>query len=315
MRWASHKPFSRRSALQTVSSKKPISESVKEDSIPVISSPVQTKNRHSSEQTEHMHVSGRQKVKNQIIRHNSHNLSKFIDDRNENVSGIYTTRNLDNHKSKKYRAQQSQSLKEIVNLKQLHVYSSKELIGKNDHDAIRKTTRSSVDSNELRFKPRGDIIMGIYPVLLALKAERRSVYGIYYKKGKEIENEKIREILEIGQNRNITLHGTVVGEFKKVLNGEVHQGICCDASPLQYEELQEESLLVTGTENATKSYEFALDGLGHRHTHHQLWLYLDRIHDPMNFGAVLRSAYFMGVDRVLASSEHRFVSLQSCSLH
>ncbi|KAI0220679.1 rRNA methyltransferase 1, mitochondrial [Lamellibrachia satsuma] len=40
----------------------------------------------------------------------------------------------------------------------------------------------------------------------------------------------------------------------------------------------------------------------------RLWLVLDSIQDPMNFGAVLRSAYFLGVDRVCAVKEN------SCSL-
>ncbi|KAK4292175.1 hypothetical protein Pmani_035040 [Petrolisthes manimaculis] len=40
----------------------------------------------------------------------------------------------------------------------------------------------------------------------------------------------------------------------------------------------------------------------------QLWIYLDQIQDPMNFGAVLRSAYFFGVDKIL-TSEHN-----SCTL-
>ncbi|CAL4110610.1 unnamed protein product, partial [Meganyctiphanes norvegica] len=36
----------------------------------------------------------------------------------------------------------------------------------------------------------------------------------------------------------------------------------------------------------------------------QLWIYLDGIHDPMNLGAILRSSYFLGIDKVLVSHKN-----------
>lgn len=36
----------------------------------------------------------------------------------------------------------------------------------------------------------------------------------------------------------------------------------------------------------------------------QVWIYLDSIHDPMNLGAILRSSYYMGIDKVIISKEN-----------
>merc|ERR1739838_128417 len=36
----------------------------------------------------------------------------------------------------------------------------------------------------------------------------------------------------------------------------------------------------------------------------QVWIYLDSVHDPMNLGAILRSSYFLGIDKVIVSQEN-----------
>lgn len=189
------------------------------------------------------------------------------------------------------------------------------LVSERDHSTGRYK-RSS-------FKPTGEIIFGIYPVLLALNAERRKLHCLFYKKGSEGRSERIREILDIGLKQNIKIYGLDIAQFKKLLRGdEVHQGICCDASRLPFEELQDEhfsqfikpisdSVNVNSTkEDDSLECQPGIMALENREKPHQLWLYLDQIHDPMNFGAVLRSAYFMGVDKVLTSESHRLEFLE-----
>ena len=39
----------------------------------------------------------------------------------------------------------------------------------------------------------------------------------------------------------------------------------------------------------------------------RIWLALEGVLDPMNLGAVMRSAYFLGVERVVVSRKSRFV--------
>ncbi|KAL1274477.1 hypothetical protein QQF64_027291 [Cirrhinus molitorella] len=71
----------------------------------------------------------------------------------------------------------------------------------------------------------------------------------------------------------------------KMCGGKVHQGLCLQASPLGF---------IT-EERPIRSHEGK--------NHMALWLVLDGVQDPMNLGAILRSAYFLGVDRI-ASSIH-----------
>ena len=40
----------------------------------------------------------------------------------------------------------------------------------------------------------------------------------------------------------------------------------------------------------------------------RVWLMLDRVHDPMNFGSIIRSSYFLGVDAVIIPDKHRSVA-------
>ncbi|KAM9837134.1 rRNA methyltransferase 1, mitochondrial [Aulostomus maculatus] len=68
-------------------------------------------------------------------------------------------------------------------------------------------------------------------------------------------------------------------------SGGVHQGVCLQASPLGY---------LTEDPSPRRGKVATMP----------LWLVLDRIQDPMNLGAILRSAYFLGVDRVASSLHH-----------
>ncbi|NWU02890.1 MRM1 methyltransferase, partial [Urocynchramus pylzowi] len=69
--------------------------------------------------------------------------------------------------------------------------------------------------------------------------------------------------------------------------GRPHQGVCLEAAPLPLQSLRdaEEPRLRHGESGARQP----------------LWLVLEHIQDPMNLGALLRSAYFLGVDRVVAT--------------
>ncbi|XP_064096797.1 rRNA methyltransferase 1, mitochondrial-like [Macrobrachium nipponense] len=137
------------------------------------------------------------------------------------------------------------------------------------------------------FEPEGELIFGIHPVFHALQAQRRKFNHLYYKAGLEDKNVKIREILKLAGDNHLQVEAVNLSQLTKIIGEDrVHQGICCDVSPLPFEKL-EVDLSNTSDEESCK-----------------LWLYMDRIQDPMNFGAILRSAYFMGVDKVITSKEN-----------
>ncbi|NXC05105.1 MRM1 methyltransferase, partial [Orthonyx spaldingii] len=72
--------------------------------------------------------------------------------------------------------------------------------------------------------------------------------------------------------------------------GRPHQGVCLEAAPLRFRSLRD----------AAEPGPGRGDGAGPQ----PLWLALERIQDPMNLGALLRSAYFLGVDGVVASRDN-----------
>ncbi|KAG0727903.1 rRNA methyltransferase 1, mitochondrial [Chionoecetes opilio] len=85
------------------------------------------------------------------------------------------------------------------------------------------------------------------------------------------------------------------GKHRQDGSDQVHQGVCCDVSSLPFTTLEEDYM-----EQRDPSEGHSQQGAAAKR--HELWLYLDNIQDPMNFGAVLRSAYFMGVSRVITSN-------------
>ncbi|XP_025927113.1 rRNA methyltransferase 1, mitochondrial, partial [Apteryx rowi] len=72
--------------------------------------------------------------------------------------------------------------------------------------------------------------------------------------------------------------------------GQVHQGVCLEATPLRCRSVEEAAEPGAGGE--------------HGPSRQVIWLVLERIQDPMNLGALLRSAYFLGVDGVVTSQRN-----------
>lgn len=140
---------------------------------------------------------------------------------------------------------------------------------------------SRSDSREENHK----IVFGIAPCLLALTQGRRKAHKLFVKDGESAQRAAVLKVCEEAHRRGAQVHRVGKKSLDKMCAGRVHQGVCLQASPLGYR---------TKHDDATSS------GKGEGAP---LWLVLEKIQDPMNLGAILRSAYFLGVDRV-ASSLH-----------
>lgn len=252
---------------------------------------------------------------------------------------------------------------------------------------IKFTTKSPSQSVEdtlasLGIDVKGEIIFGIFPVLLALQAKRRTIHQLIYKSESGNTSAKIQDLLNVAENQGVPMMHLKPSQFKQIFQGDqVHQGVCCDASPLPFVVLDEddpeeegegghgeqkedgvkdarhqregekdiqqakESKNQQGEDNSqgeeekerrvteemkhqreeeresqdkgeANQYITQAEGMKKQsqqenlqagtERRQKLWLYLDQIQDPMNFGTVLRSAYFMGVDRVLTSEASRY---------
>ncbi|XP_074476248.1 rRNA methyltransferase 1, mitochondrial [Sebastes fasciatus] len=127
-----------------------------------------------------------------------------------------------------------------------------------------------------------EVVFGIAPCVLALIQGRRKAHKLFVKDGEASHRESVLKACEEAHRRGVQVQRVSKRDLDKMCSGRVHQGVCLQASPLGY--LTEDRAPNKGET--------------------PLWLVLERIQDPMNLGAILRSAYFLGVDRVASSLRH-----------
>lgn len=148
-----------------------------------------------------------------------------------------------------------------------------------------KSERSERQKSMLDSKAENyEIVFGIAPCLLALTQGRRKARKLFVKDGEASHRASVLNVCEEAHRRGVQVHRVNKKDLDKMSSGRVHQGVCLQASPLGY--------LSEDRDAAPKG----------KHT--PLWLILERVQDPMNLGAILRSAYFLGVDRVASSLSH-----------
>ncbi|KAM6898692.1 rRNA methyltransferase 1, mitochondrial [Lycodopsis pacificus] len=136
--------------------------------------------------------------------------------------------------------------------------------------------------------PREDhyeVVFGIAPCLLALTQSRRMARKLFVKDGEASDRASVLKVCEEAHGRGIQVQRVSKKDLDKMSSGRVHQGVCLQASPLGYLDEDRDSAVPNGRDPP-------------------LWLVLERVQDPMNLGAILRSAYFLGVDRVASSLRH-----------
>lgn len=124
-----------------------------------------------------------------------------------------------------------------------------------------------------------EVVFGVAPCSLALAQGRRRVRKLFVKDGEASHRASVLQVCEEAHRQGVRVQRVSRKELDKMSSGGVHQGVCLLASPLSYL-----------TEASAPSRAGA-----------PLWLVLERIQDPMNLGAILRSAYFLGVDGVASS--------------
>lgn len=134
---------------------------------------------------------------------------------------------------------------------------------------------------------RGEWIYGLNPVLEAIRAGR-NIEGIFFSSGKK-DSPRILEIEKEAGKRNISLRRADIRFFHTHFP-KGHQGIAAKVFPKAYLNLEE--LLEIPSDRAEPS----------------LFIILDCIEDPRNFGAILRVADAAGVHGIVIQS-HRSVTL------
>ncbi|XP_032563649.1 rRNA methyltransferase 1, mitochondrial [Chiroxiphia lanceolata] len=131
-----------------------------------------------------------------------------------------------------------------------------------------------------------EILFGIGPCSLALSQARRDLFRLFLKQSSSRRPVMSEFVLQATARGVPVLH--VQGrELDELCRGQVHQGVCLEATPLRFKSLEGAETPSLGDDASGKQQ--------------LIWLVLEQIQDPMNLGALLRSAYFLGVDRVVTS--------------
>lgn len=153
-----------------------------------------------------------------------------------------------------------------------------------------KKGKERVTTIRLQRKNRDEMVFGVAPCLLALTQGKRKPTQLYMKRSEGRQRESVEKVCEEAVRRGVPIKHVTKREMEKMIGGAVHQGLCLQASPLSF---------------LTK--EKGSNGQGNWLTGNPcpLWLVLEGVQDPMNLGSVLRTAYFLGVDRVASSIRNR----------
>ncbi|XP_069767628.1 rRNA methyltransferase 1, mitochondrial isoform X2 [Narcine bancroftii] len=133
-----------------------------------------------------------------------------------------------------------------------------------------------------------EMLFGVVPCSLALSQVRRKIFKLFVKENRT-ERPEMQGIYQQAEETRVPVHQVKRKVLDRLCEGRVHQGICLEVTPLAYV-------------NYDHCCSAAIDVPEHEGDDKPvLWLVLEGIQDPMNLGALLRSAYFLGADLVLVS--------------
>ncbi len=130
------------------------------------------------------------------------------------------------------------------------------------------------------FRIKGEILAGYHSVRLAMENPNRRIHKVYY----SADSERISQIVELCEIKGIPAVKANRNFLDRFSERDYHRGVCADADPLEPVQVSEKSL--SSILSSSESF----------------WLMLSSIGDPFNMGAIIRSAYFLGVDRLFVCS-------------
>lgn len=153
-----------------------------------------------------------------------------------------------------------------------------------------KRAKDRVTNIHLQRGNQDELVFGVAPCLVALAQGKRKLTQLFVQRREGRQRESVEKVCEEAVRRGVPIEHIAKREMEKMVGGVVHQGLCLRASPLRF---------------LTKENSSPQQRNRHPGNPCPLWLVLDGVQDPMNLGSVLRSAYFLGVDRVVSSIRNR----------
>ena len=129
-----------------------------------------------------------------------------------------------------------------------------------------------------------EILYGFHPVFEALSAGRRRVYEVY--QVKEKKSKRCEQIQSLAKSRGIAHQPVGTADFKTLVGPSANQVVAARVSPYPLASLTD--ILQTARDRNKKFF----------------LLMLDRIVDPQNLGALIRTALCVGIDGVILPKDN-----------
>ncbi|MEW5314141.1 MAG: hypothetical protein WDW38_005660 [Sanguina aurantia] len=146
-------------------------------------------------------------------------------------------------------------------------------------------------ANSIRDEIQGEVLYGVNPVQAAFRCDRRTAYALYVFENMDMGKRKdagaVEEVIAAAKQRGAVVHYVGKHDLNLLSDSRPHQGLVLDCSPLSWEPLDQFQ--------PSSTYEGGPM---------PVWLALDEVIDPQNLGALVRSAYCLGVTGVLACSKN-----------
>lgn len=128
-----------------------------------------------------------------------------------------------------------------------------------------------------------EILGGINSVTEALRGSRK-FYKLYI--GKEGNNPRIEEIVNLARKKSIAVKMTDRADLDRLYPQAPHQGVAAEVEPFKYADLHD--ILAQAAITGEKS----------------IFLVLDGIEDPQNLGSIIRTAECAGVNGIILPRHH-----------
>lgn len=135
-------------------------------------------------------------------------------------------------------------------------------------------------------------IYGINPVLEILRSNPQKIHTIFLPAGELTGRKKL--IHSLARQHNVKIQRVPIHKFETLAGAVVHQGVIAEIAAGEYQDL--EALLEAWEASREKALFVALDG----------------IEDPHNFGAIIRTAHVVGAHGVIVP-KHRSAPLTSAA--
>ena len=136
-------------------------------------------------------------------------------------------------------------------------------------------------------QPDTSTLIGRQPVLEALEREDLGIEKVMLEQ--DASGERIGAIRAAAEERGTPVQYVPAARLRHEANGAAHQGVVAITAPIRYREVDEMLSEIAPTWDAVQTKQPRV-------------LVVDRVTDPRNFGAMLRSAVGAGRDGVIVPS-------------